>query len=84
MVESRRAFESKLKRSILESKASSLQKKLVHHLDPDHLLDLEEKLKEALQVERVLMKLASRMNVSPARLQSVIEDFVDLINLLQI
>lgn len=74
----------KLARLIAERKSSSLQKKLIRYLEPENLLELEEELKELLQVERVLMKIASRLNVSPNQLQTVIEDLLDIINLLQV
>lgn len=63
---------------------SRLQKRIVKHLDPDSLLDLEEKLKELLEVERALLKLSQQTNINPQRLQQVIQDFLDIINLLQI
>lgn len=79
-MESRKALE----RLVLESKASKLQKELVKYIDPDHILELERELKEILRVERALLKLAQRMNISPQRLQMVVEDFLDLINLMQL
>ena len=63
---------------------SRLQKRIVKRLDPDSLLDLEEKLKELLEVERALLKLSQQTNINPQRLQQVIQDFLDIINLLQI
>ena len=75
-MESRKPFE----RLVLESKASALQKELVNYID----LELERELKEILRAERALMKVAGRLNVSPQRLQMIIEDFLDLINLMQI
>jgi len=86
MVEERGALERrvKLSRLLAERKASGLQKALIKYLEPENLLELEEELKELLQVERSLVKAASRMNVSPNRLVTVIEDLIDIINLLQI
>jgi len=63
---------------------SRLQKRIVRHLDPDSLLDLEEKLKELLEVERALLKFSQQTNINLQRLQQVIQDFLDIINLLQI
>ena len=63
---------------------SKLQKRIVKRLDPDSLLDLEEKLKELLEVERALLKLSQQTNINPQKLQQVIQDFLDIINLLQI
>lgn len=63
---------------------SRLQKRIVKRLDPDSLLDLEEKLKELLEVERALLKLSQQMNINPQKLQQVIQDFLDIINLLQL
>jgi hypothetical protein len=83
MVEKRKAS-TEMKNALLERKASKVQKAIVDHLDPESLLELEEELRELLVAERALMKLASRINVSPARLQTIIDDFVDLINLMQL
>ena len=63
---------------------SRLQKRIVKLLDPDSLLDLEEKLKELLEVEKALLKLSQQTNINPQKLQQVIQDFLDIINLLQI
>lgn len=63
---------------------SRIQKRIVKLLDPDSLLDLEEKLKEVLEVERALLKLSQQTNINPQKLQQVIQDFLDIINLLQI
>lgn len=63
---------------------SELQKRLIQHLEPQNLLDLEERLKEVLQTERALLKLANRLDVSPTVLQSVVDDLIDIVNLLQI
>ena len=63
---------------------SRLQKRIVKLLDPDSLLDLEEKLKELLEVERALLKLSQQTNINPQKLQQVIQDFLDIINLLQL
>ena len=72
------------KRQLIEKKVSDIQKKIVAYLEPENLLELEEELKELLQAERALVKLAGRLNISVQRLQSVIDEFIDLINLLQI
>ena len=63
---------------------SRIQKRIVKLLDPDSLLDLEEKLKELLEVERALLKLSQQTNINPQKLQQVIQDFLDIINLLQL
>ncbi len=63
---------------------SRIQKRIVKLLDPDSLLDLEEKLKEVLEVERALLRLSQQTNINPQKLQQVIQDFLDIINLLQI
>ena len=63
---------------------SRLQKKIIKLIEPENLLELEEELKEVLQAERALVKFANRLNVSPSRLQQVIDDIIDIINLIQI
>lgn len=63
---------------------SNLQKKVIQSIEPKNLIELEKELKEILRAERALMKAASRLNVSPARLQQVIDDLIDIINLIQI
>lgn len=63
---------------------SELQKKIIKFIEPKNLLELEEELKEILQAERALVKFANRLNVSPSRLQQVIDDIIDIINLIQI
>lgn len=63
---------------------SRLQKQIIKWIDPENLLELEEELKEILQAERALIKLANRFNITPNRLQQVIDDLIDIINLLQI
>lgn len=63
---------------------SGLQKKIIKHIEPKNLLELEEGLKEILQAERALVKFANRLNANPSRLQQVIDDIIDIINLIQI
>ena len=63
---------------------SKLQKKIIKLIEPKNLLELEEELKEILQAERALIKFANRLNVNPSRLQQVIDDLIDIINLIQI
>lgn len=63
---------------------SGLQKKIIKHIEPKNLLELEEELKEILQAERALVKFANRLNANPSRLQQVIDDIIDIINLIQI
>jgi DNA-directed RNA polymerase subunit F len=63
---------------------STLQKKIIKLIEPKNLLELEEELKEILQAERALVKFANRLNVTPSRLQQVIDDIIDIINLIQI
>lgn len=63
---------------------SKLQKKIIKLIEPKNLLELEKELKEILQAERALVKFANRLNVSPSRLQQVIDDIIDIINLIQI
>jgi hypothetical protein len=74
----------KLKRKLLEGKTSELQKRLVKYLDPEHVLELEEHLKEIIQVERVAIKAAQRLNIRPAQLQAAADDLLEIIQLLQI
>jgi len=64
--------------------STSLQKRVLKYLEPDNLRDIEQELQRILRVERVLAKLASRIDVSPRRLQSAIENLLDIINLIQI
>jgi hypothetical protein len=63
---------------------SELQKKIIKLIEPKNLLELEKELKEILQAERALVKFANRLNVTPSRLQQVIDDIIDIINLIQI
>lgn len=63
---------------------SRLQKKIIKLIEPENLLELEEELKEVLQAERALVKFANRLNVTPNKLQQVIDDIIDIINLIQI
>lgn len=61
---------------------SRLQKKIIQWIEPKNLLHLEEELKEILRVERLLIKAANRLNVTPNKLQQVIDDLLDIIDLL--
>lgn len=72
------------KRRIFENKVSDLQKKILKYLEPENLYELEKEIQEILRAERALMKVASRLNVSPDHLQKVLDDLIDIINLLQI
>jgi hypothetical protein len=75
---------SNLKRKFLESKASLIQKKIVRYLEPKSLLELEKELNYLLQTERALVKLSRQMNVSVDQLQMVIDDFLELLRLMQL
>jgi len=75
---------SNLKRKLLESKASSIQKKIVRYLEPKSLLELEKELNYFLQTERALVKLSRQMNVSVDQLQTIIDDFLELLRLMQL
>jgi hypothetical protein len=77
-------LKTSVKRQLVENEVSDLQKKIVKVLEPENLLELEKELREILQAERLLLKLSGRLNISAQRLQKVIEEFLDLISLLQI
>lgn len=68
----------------LVAESTSLQKRVLKYLEPDNLHGIEQKLQQLLRAERTLVKLSSRLDVSPRRLQTVIEDLLDVVNLIQL
>jgi len=71
------------KKHLIEESSNSLQKRVLKYLEPESLLDVEKELEQLLRAESALMKLSSRFNVSPHKLQKSIEDLIDIIDIVQ-
>lgn len=71
------------KRHVMEE-STRLQKRVLKYLEPENLRGVEQELQHLLRAERALVKLASRFDISPSKLQNTIENLLDIINLIQV
>lgn len=71
------------KRHLIEE-STTLQKRILKYLEPDNLRGIEQELQNLLRAEHALVKFASRLDISPRRLQTVVEDLLDIVNIIQL